>query len=101
MAAARRRRWPRQPARLGHQWIALTDHSPRLTVANGLSAERLREQLRLISALNAQLAPFRILTGIEVDILDDGSLDQRQTCSVSSTSSWRACTPSCGCQLSR
>jgi putative hydrolase len=62
---------------LGHEWIALTDHSPRLTVANGLSAERLREQLRLISLLNAQLAPFRILTGIEVDILDDGSLDQQ------------------------
>jgi putative hydrolase len=61
---------------LGHEWIALTDHSPRLTVANGLSAERLREQLRLISRLNAQLAPFRILTGIEVDILEDGSLDQ-------------------------
>jgi putative hydrolase len=62
---------------LGHEWIALTDHSPRLTVANGLSAERLEEQLTLVSELNAELAPFRILTGIEVDILDDGSLDQR------------------------
>jgi putative hydrolase len=61
---------------LGRDWIALTDHSPRLTVANGLSAERLREQLELIRALNASLAPFRILTGIEVDILEDGSLDQ-------------------------
>jgi putative hydrolase len=61
---------------LGHEWIALTDHSPRLTVANGLSAERLRSQLKLIEKLNAELAPFRILTGIEVDILDDGSLDQ-------------------------
>jgi putative hydrolase len=61
---------------LGHEWIALTDHSPRLTVANGLSAERLRAQLTLIGQLNAELAPFRILTGIEVDILDDGSLDQ-------------------------
>ena len=62
---------------LGHEWIALTDHSPRLTVANGLSAERLIDQLELISRLNADLAPFRILTGIEVDILEDGSLDQR------------------------
>jgi putative hydrolase len=62
---------------LGHEWIALTDHSPRLTVANGLSAERLAAQLGLISQLNATLAPFRILTGIEVDILEDGGLDQR------------------------
>ena len=61
---------------LGHEWVALTDHSPRLTVANGLSAERLREQLELVAALNTELAPFRILTGIEVDILDDGALDQ-------------------------
>ncbi|GHF29154.1 PHP domain-containing protein [Amycolatopsis deserti] len=62
---------------LGHEWIALTDHSPRLTVANGLSAERLLRQLDLIAELNEKLAPFRILTGIEVDILEDGSLDQR------------------------
>jgi putative hydrolase len=63
---------------LGHEWIALTDHSPRLTVASGLSAERLVAQLDLIRQLNAELAPFRILTGIEVDILDDGTLDQRE-----------------------
>ncbi|HEY0803809.1 MAG TPA: PHP domain-containing protein [Pseudonocardiaceae bacterium] len=62
---------------LGHEWIALTDHSPRLTVANGLSAERLEAQLALIERLNDDLAPFRLLTGIEVDILDDGTLDQR------------------------
>ncbi len=62
---------------LGHEWIALTDHSPRLTVASGLSAERLADQLELVGRLNAELAPFRILTGIEVDILEDGSLDQR------------------------
>ncbi len=62
---------------LGHEWIALTDHSPRLTVANGLSAARLEAQLELVETLNAELAPFRILTGIEVDILEDGSLDQR------------------------
>jgi len=62
---------------LGHDWIALTDHSPRLTVANGLSPERLIDQLDLIGRINADLAPFRMLTGIEVDILEDGSLDQR------------------------
>ncbi|WP_330182597.1 PHP domain-containing protein [Nocardia sp. NBC_01503] len=61
---------------LGHEYCALTDHSPRLTVANGLSAERLREQLDVIDGLREQFAPMRILTGIEVDILDDGSLDQ-------------------------
>jgi histidinol phosphatase-like PHP family hydrolase len=61
---------------LGHDYIALTDHSPRLTVANGLPADRLREQLGVVAALNEALAPFRILTGIEVDILEDGSLDQ-------------------------
>jgi putative hydrolase len=63
---------------LGHEWLALTDHSPRLTVANGLSAARLREQLALVSRLNDELAPFRVLTGIEVDILEDGSLDQEE-----------------------
>ena len=62
---------------LGLSWIALTDHSPRLTVARGLSAERLIAQLDLVDRLNTELAPFRILAGIEVDILDDGSLDQR------------------------
>jgi putative hydrolase len=63
---------------LGHEYIVLTDHSPRLRVANGLSAERLREQLEVVAGLNAELAPFRILTGIEVDILDDGTLDQEE-----------------------
>ena len=61
---------------VGHEWIALTDHSPRLTVANGLSADRLRTQLDLIDHLNHTLAPFRILSGIEVDILENGDLDQ-------------------------
>ena len=61
---------------VGHRYVALTDHSPRLTVANGLDPQRLRSQLRVVSELNERLAPFRILTGIEVDILDDGSLDQ-------------------------
>lgn len=61
---------------IGHDYIVLTDHSPRLTVARGLTAARLREQLTVIFALNDELAPFRILTGIECDILEDGSLDQ-------------------------
>jgi putative hydrolase len=61
---------------LGHDYMVLTDHSPRLTVANGLTAARLEEQLGEVAALNLELAPFRILTGIEVDILSDGSLDQ-------------------------
>ncbi|MET7617835.1 PHP domain-containing protein [Streptomyces sp. NPDC005408] len=61
---------------LGHAWAVLTDHSPRLTVANGLSAERLREQLEIVAELNRHWAPFRLLTGIECDILTDGSLDQ-------------------------
>lgn len=61
---------------LGHEYIVLSDHSPRLTVANGLSVARLREQLQVVADLNSELAPFRILTGIEVDILEDGRLDQ-------------------------
>ncbi|WP_035845113.1 PHP domain-containing protein [Kitasatospora azatica] len=61
---------------LGHDWAVLTDHSPRLTVARGLTAERLRRQLDVVAEVNRQLAPFRLLTGIECDILDDGSLDQ-------------------------
>jgi putative hydrolase len=61
---------------LGHGYLVLTDHSARLTVAHGLNADRLRSQLEVVSALNREMSPFRILTGIEVDILEDGSLDQ-------------------------
>lgn len=61
---------------LGHEYLALTDHSPSLRVAHGLEPERLRRQLEVVAELNEQLAPFRILTGIEVDILADGRLDQ-------------------------
>jgi putative hydrolase len=61
---------------LGHEYLVISDHSPRLTIANGLSTERLMLQLDAIEALNVELAPFRILTGIEVDINEDGSLDQ-------------------------
>ncbi len=60
---------------LGREYMVLTDHSPRLTIAHGLNRERLLDQLRDIEVLNAQLAPFRILTGMEVDILEDGLLD--------------------------
>jgi putative hydrolase len=63
---------------LGHDYLVLTDHSPRLTVANGLSADRLRRQLDVVAELNTRLAPFTILTGIEVDIREDGSLDQSE-----------------------
>ncbi|OEJ50097.1 PHP domain-containing protein [Streptomyces agglomeratus] len=66
----------RTAAALGHEYAVLTDHSPRLTVASGLSPERLREQLEVVAALNERWAPFRLLTGIECDILLDGSLDQ-------------------------
>lgn len=61
---------------LGREYLVVTDHSPRLTIAHGLNRERLEAQLVEIDELNAELAPFRILTGIEVDILEDGSLDQ-------------------------
>jgi putative hydrolase len=63
---------------LGHEYQVLTDHSPRLTVANGLSVERLTRQLGVVDAINEHLggAGFTLLKGIEVDILDDGALDQ-------------------------
>jgi putative hydrolase len=65
-------------AEAGHDYVVITDHSPRLTIAHGLSAARLRQQLDVIAAVNESLAGtgFRVLTGIEVDILPDGSLDQ-------------------------
>ena len=74
---------------VGHEYQALTDHSPRLKVANGLSRARLERQLEVVAAVNAHVTAgpgraggagtpsgFRLLTGIEVDILDDGGLDQ-------------------------
>jgi putative hydrolase len=62
---------------LGHDYLVLTDHSPRLTVANGLSVARLRQQLEVVAAVDEHLGDgFRLLRGIEVDILDDGALDQ-------------------------
>ncbi|WP_077488440.1 PHP domain-containing protein [Sinomonas mesophila] len=63
---------------LGREYLALTDHSPSLAIARGLSAERLARQLELVAELNEGYddGGFRILAGIEVDILEDGSLDQ-------------------------
>lgn len=73
---------------LGHDYLVLTDHSPRLKVARGLSVERLARQLDVVDAVNDHVAgslgeepgsqPFRLLKGIEVDILDDGGLDQTE-----------------------
>ena len=61
---------------LGHEYLALTDHSPRLTVARGLSVERLTEQLDVVRGIDEGMDDFRLLPGIEVDILEDGKLDQ-------------------------
>ena len=62
---------------VGHEYLVLTDHSPRLQVARALTAERLARQLGVVDAINKHLGgEFRLVKGIEVDILDDGSLDQ-------------------------
>ena len=63
---------------LGRQYLALTDHSPNLKIANGLSAERLAEQLGVVAGINSAAAGdgFTLLAGIEVDILENGELDQ-------------------------
>ncbi|MGO9198440.1 MAG: PHP domain-containing protein [Acidimicrobiales bacterium] len=63
---------------LGHEYLVLTDHSPRLTVAHGLDADRLRAQLEVVAEVNEEMAPWRLLSGIEVDILEDGALDQSE-----------------------
>jgi putative hydrolase len=60
---------------LGHEYFALTDHSPRLTIAHGLTTDRLREQLDVVAELNEEMKPFRILTGVECDILENGAMD--------------------------
>ena len=60
---------------VGHEWMVITDHSAHLTIAHGLNEERLERQLEEIEALNSELAPFRALTGMEVDIFEDGTLD--------------------------
>ncbi|WP_414049894.1 DNA polymerase/3'-5' exonuclease PolX [Macrococcus animalis] len=59
----------------GYEYIAITDHSKSLFVANGLSEERLLEQNALIKSLNKQYNEIDIYSGIEMDILGDGSMD--------------------------
>src|SRR5207302_1603662 len=59
----------------GYSYMALTDHSRSLTITNGLSLERLEEARRAVAQLNHRLAPFTILLGTEMDILEDGTLD--------------------------
>jgi DNA polymerase (family 10) len=61
--------------RRGWQYLAITDHSPRLAVTHGLDAKRLMQQIEEIDRLNETLKGIRLLKGIEVDILEDGSLD--------------------------
>jgi putative hydrolase len=67
---------------LGREYLAITDHSPNLKVANGLSAERLTEQIGIVEGLDGDAragsegTPLQVLTGIEVDILESGDLDQ-------------------------
>ncbi len=60
---------------LGHQYIALTDHSKAVTVANGLDEKRMLEQIKKIRAADERGLGIRLLAGIEVDILKDGRLD--------------------------
>ncbi|NLF38020.1 DNA polymerase/3'-5' exonuclease PolX, partial [bacterium] len=67
MAAAARKR--------GYSYLAITDHSKAVTIAHGLDAKRVRQQLEEIKAVRATLKGFHLLSGIEVDILGDGSLD--------------------------
>ncbi|MCM8747195.1 DNA polymerase/3'-5' exonuclease PolX [Thermomicrobium sp. CFH 73360] len=59
----------------GYEYLVISDHSPSLTVARGLTVERLRAQRELIRQLNECVAPFRILQGAEVNIQSDGTLD--------------------------
>lgn len=59
----------------GYEYIAITDHSRSLRIARGLSLERLKEQRRAIERINEKSSSFRVLTGIEVDILPQGGLD--------------------------
>jgi putative hydrolase len=81
---------------LGHEYIVLTDHSPRLTVANGLDRERSSPARWSSPPQRRAQRPFRILTGIEVDILEDGSSTRTTTSSSASTWWSPACTRSCG-----
>ena len=59
----------------GMEYLAVTDHSPAVAVTQGLDADALREQMDAVDELNDDLDDLRVLKGIEVDILEDGSLD--------------------------
>lgn len=59
----------------GYEYLAISDHSKRLAMAHGLDEKRLGEQIKEIDRLNGRLTDFTLLKGIEVDILEDGSLD--------------------------
>jgi DNA polymerase (family 10) len=63
----------------GYEYIAITDHSQSLKIANGLSEKRLGQHLRNIDKINARLKGIRILKSAEVDILEDGRLDYSQS----------------------
>ncbi|WP_340105280.1 DNA polymerase/3'-5' exonuclease PolX [Rhodohalobacter sp. 8-1] len=65
----------RSAVKLGYEYIAITDHSQRVTVANGLNEDELREHMEEIEAVNDKFDNIEILKGIEVDILEDGTLD--------------------------
>lgn len=62
-------------ASLGHEYIAITDHSESSRVANGLTPQRLRAQIQQVHEINAEVDGMEVLAGSEVDILKDGSLD--------------------------
>ena len=59
----------------GYDYLAICDHTPNVCVVPGLDGDALRRQGEEIAAANEQLAPFRILRGVECDIRADGSLD--------------------------
>lgn len=61
--------------KLGYQYLGLADHSQSLTIARGLTVERVRQQQEQIDALNKRMRGFQVFKGIECDILPDGSLD--------------------------
>ncbi len=69
------REMARAAKKLGYAYLAITDHSKRVTIAHGMDAKRLRRQLDAIDRLNAKLDGIRVLKGVEVDILADGTLD--------------------------
>ena len=68
-------RWGQAARERGLEYLAICDHTPAVRVVPGLDADALRRQGDEIHAANEQLAPFRILRGVEADILPDGHLD--------------------------